>query len=397
MMTVRTIDDDRIALGNLGVLVISACAAIAPMINAVYNETFDILRLLLALLILNALYIVFRPRIVINRECLFYAMFVAYMALSTIWTPDALLSLNTLIPSLNFLLIMILYSSLISHNDVGLVLRGLLIGFVVGAIAYTLREGFPFAYPRNFSYNAAAGMYLFGLFITLLYGWYSGRRLIAISLGFVILLHIAATTSIKTNLGILLAVFVAGLIFFGRSIRLLQRNSAYVLVVIALAIYGASTSGAVVERVQAGFDRVSLGVAALQARQDITGSTSIDLRQDWTLRGLEGWLENPLFGHGVESFRANIGITSHATPIDLLYNTGLIGFALFYAMFVSIAWRLIVTSQSDTGNLRPLQLAALVCYVFMTLSGTFLYQSFLAVFVALSSVTLARYQRQETY
>ena len=97
-----------------------------------------------------------------------------------------------------------------------------------------------------------------------------------------------------------------------------------------------------------------------------------------------------MFGHGAESFRAENGITSHSTPIDLLYNFGLVGLALFYAVFASLLWRLTGKVDARSQSLRALVLAGVVCQVFMSLSGTLYYQSFLALFVGTSTALLRR-------
>ncbi len=377
--------------GGLATFVLAAAAAITPMLNAVYNSTiFDTERLFFVLLALSLIHVARFPRIVFCREFALYAGFTGYMFLSLLWAPDPALGLNTLLPAVNFLLILTLFGSMASLYDLRTVLTGLLAGFLVGALAFAYLEGFPFVYPKGFSYNAGASMYLFGLFIALLFGLFTGYRVVALLLGAVIMLHIVATTSIKTNLGVVVGAFVAATVFIGQSTRLLLRNFFYIVAVVAGVVYWIASNEAIVATVRSGLDRVALGVAALQARQDVTGRTSIDMREAWIEQGLQGWSTNPVFGYGVEAFRADYGITSHSTPIDLLYNTGLVGLTLYYAIFASIAWRLVRAQRLHSGDLRPLILAALACYVFITLSGTMLYQTFLAIFVALSAVLLGR-------
>ena len=317
-----------------------------------------------------------------------YAVFIAYMSLSLLWAPDAVLGLNTLIPSFNFLLLMILYGSLIAFHDVRSVLTGLFGGFLLGAAAYTYREGFPFSYPPEFSYNAVASMYLFGLFITLIFGWRMGSRALTLSVAFVVILHIVATTSIKTNLGVLIGVVAAGAVFAGRFSRLVIRNVPIAIAVAGLLAYAVISNESVFARAGAGLERVTKGVAIIQSGQDTSASTSFGLRQKWVELGIEGWRSSPVFGHGVEAFRKDYGITSHSTPVDLLYNTGLIGFLLFYGIFASLAWRLFKIRESAASGLRPLLFAGLTCHFFITFSGTTFYQAFLGIFVALSVALL---------
>ena len=213
-------------------------------------------------------------------------------------------------------------------------------GLLVAAIVYTLTQRFPFAYPEGFSYNTMAGIYLFGLFSTFLFGWSSRRTAVPLAVGLLLLVLIAATTSIKTNLGIALGATTAGLFYFRHFIKALRRTLILFIVFGVLVGVAINSNQEVTERINGGFDRISLGVEILLSREDASGKTEFSARESWGDYGLKGWLQNPVFGYGIEAFRTDFGTTSHSTPIDLLYNTGAIGFALFYAILLSIFWRL---------------------------------------------------------
>jgi hypothetical protein len=76
----------------------------------------------------------------------------------------------------------------------------------------------------------------------------------------------------------------------------------------------------------------------------------------------------------------------------LLFNTGVIGFSLFYGMFVAFALRLMRIVGANSRGLRALVFSVLVCNLFMTLSGTLFHVSFLAGFVGVSVGLLRRLQ-----
>lgn len=380
----------NVAIGLSSSFMLAAAAAIVVIAGATIETLNPVRRggLLIVLLLLHLLR--FR-RFVFPREFVVYTVFVGYMFLTLIWAPDAVIGTNTLLPAVDFVLILMLFSSLVTYHNLNAVLGGILFGFLIGAAVYTLTQGFPFSYPKDFSYNAIAGMYLFGLFITLIFGWSSGSKLVALPLGLVILVHIAATTSIKTNVGILLGVVGATLVHFRSSMEVLRRNVIPLIVVAAAIVYAVSSNDSVLERVQTGVDRVALGVEILSSRDDNTGAgTSFSDRKYWKNEGIKGWLANPLFGHGVEAFRADYGVTSHSTPIDVLYNAGVIGLALFYAMFLCLAQRLFRARGKSLVNLRALLFATFVCYLFITLSSALHSDGFLAVFVASSTALLRR-------
>lgn len=367
--------------------VMSAVVAIALIANIIV-ESFNPARLGAILIIVLALHLLRCPRLFYCREIALYATFAGYMVVSLLWTHDVVLATNSLLPTLDCVLVLILVGALATYHDLRAVLAGMLAGFLVCAALYDVTHGFPFVRPDDFSYNAIAGMFLFGLFITLMFGWATRMRIMPLALGLVLMVHIAATTSIKTNVGVVLGAAAASLIYFNRFITLIRRNAMALVVIVGLIVYGVVSNKAFIETVQGGLERVGAGVNILIAREDRTGTTELGARKNWGAEGITGWQENPIFGHGVEAFRDDFGVTSHSTPIDLLYNAGLIGLTLFYGIFASIGWRLYQARNMLLGNLRALLLAVLVCYAFISLSGTMHYSTHQAVFFALSSALL---------
>ena len=377
------------AMALLYTIGLSALAVLEPVM-AMTVDSFNPVRQIVFLLSLIFLMLLSRPRLLLSRELAIYGSFAVYMFITLIWTTSPLDGMNTLIPAVNFLLLLLLFGSLIAFHDLRGVIGGALGGFLLGAAAYTKVSGFPFSYPMGFSYNAIAGIYLLGLFITLVFGWYARLRLVPLVIALITMMLIAATTSIKFNLGIAIGAAAATLFYCGSVVRVLWRNVLLMCILGAALVFAVTSNGGVLERVQRGFDRVSRGVEILQRREDATGHTSFGDREDWKNQGIKGWIRSPLFGNGVEAFRSDVGITSHSTPIDLLYNTGVIGLIAFYAVFMSIALRLLHARGSDLGGLPPLIFAGLVCYAFITLSGTMHYNSFMAVFFAVSGGLLRR-------
>jgi hypothetical protein len=370
-------------------LVLSALAAIEPMIAAIFE--INPVRQATVLTLLIFMMLMAYPRLLLTRELALYTSFTAYMFITLIWAPSAADGMNTLLPALDFILLLTLFGSLVAFYDLRGVIAGSLGGFVLGALLYTKVVGFPFVFPRDFSYNTIAGMYLFGLFITLLFGWYTRLRLLPSVIALLIMVHIAATTSIKTNLGIVLGAGAAALLYSKSFLGVLRRNVVPLSILVTALAFAVISNDALLETVQNGLDRVSHGVEILQRREDVSGSTSFGERADWQNLGIKGWVRSPLFGNGVEAFRSDVGITSHSTPIDLLYNTGVVGFVLFYAVFVSLGIRLTQVRGSNLGSLPALIFAGLVCYSFITLSGAMHYNSFMAIFFAVSAGLLRRH------
>ncbi|HEY2682944.1 MAG TPA: O-antigen ligase family protein [Steroidobacteraceae bacterium] len=375
----------------------ASATGFALIMNAIYaDQKFSAPRLAVVMVALFSLHMLLRLRVLFTRESVIYLCFLLYMAVSTLWAPNINDAANTLWPAFNFLIIMLFFGSLVAYRNLRALLTGMVFGFAAGAAFYTLTTRFPLVRPDDFSYNAIASIYLYGLFSVLIWAWCTKRRLLGLMMAILAMMLIAATTSIKTNLGVLLGVLAAALFYFGTFIRILSRSAIALLLVIIAVGYAIASSESLVERLQEGVDRVTIGAQVLGEREDNSQGTSFNDREYWQRVGIRGWKENPIFGSGIEAFRSDIGITSHSTVIDLLYNHGLIGLTLFYSLFASLLWRLYRSRGSHLGGLPVLVFAGVTCYSFMSLSEPLHYNTFFGVFVAVTAGLLARESHSQT-
>ena len=374
-------------IGQTSSFVLSLLAAFLVTMNVVV-ESFHSARLGATLAVLLVLHLVRFPRLIIGREVALYAAFVVYMLLSLLWTEDLRLAANTLVPSLAFIVVLLLFQALATYHDHLAVLTGTLAGIVMGAAMYTVIEGFPMVRPPEFSYNAVAGIYLAGLFLALLCACYTRHKALFAVIAITFQLLTLATTSIKYNLGILLGLLAAFLLHSGRFSRALRKN-ALPLSMLAVVLAGVLLSNDALKRtLQVGMDRVALGIEVLQARDNVSGYSSFESRATWLSEGVGEWLRNPLFGYGVEAFRDRYGMTSHSTPVDLLFNSGLIGLTLFYGIFAAMFSRVLhVRAIARDGRLIVIT-GGWACYLFVSLSAPMHYNAFLALFIAISTSIL---------
>jgi len=378
--------------GLTGTFVLAGVATLVVTVTE-YGDMSHPTLLTAELLFLLLLHMVRYLRVWLSREMLLYLGFFAYSLLSINWTEDMHVAVTTVPSMTNCLLVLILFSSLAAYHEIGALLAGMAVGFGAAAMLYTLTSGFPFSYPEGFSYNTIAGMYLFGLFTVSVLGTYWRWTLLPLAVGAVLLALIAATTSIKTNLGIALGIGAATLLYFKPTAKNLLRGVLIAAVLAGGAAYALRTHPQLQENVKNGLGRVSLGAAVLTNREGDSGRTGLGNRRGWQKQGLKGWATNPMFGSGMEAFRADFSTTSHSTPIDLLYNYGLIGFGLFYGMFASIAWRLLTARNAQFRGVRARIAAGLIAYCFISLSGLIYYEAFVAIFVAISTGLLMQLER----
>ena len=370
-----------------------AALVFALCIHASFVESFSVLHLCVVVCVLLCVQLVLAPRLVINRTAILYLCFLTYLFAQTFWTTDLGLALNTLFPAVNFFLILVLVSSNAAAFGVKAASQSALAGFLAGAAVFSVSSGFPLRFPADFSYNATATMYLFGLFLVLMVGLVNPKRLWPIPIALVLLAHIVATTSIKTNLGLLIGFGAASAVSAGFVSRVLWRRIGLLFALLAFAVGAVVQNAELREGLERGTARIVLGVQVLQAREDVAGYGAMNKRNLWMRDGVEGWMGAPLFGNGVESFRSRFGVTSHSTPIDLAYNGGLTAVVLFYAVLFTALADLLRNCSRRLPAERFLMLAFLVCFIFITMSATMHYSAFLAVFLALYSVGLPARER----
>jgi hypothetical protein len=387
-------DQHSVRVSDLEGGVLAGAVSLAVTMSAIYFEEFTTSRLLIVLLLLFFVQLLRSPVVVITREIGLYASLVAYLSISLLWTPDPVLGLNTIFPAFDFLVVSLSYASLVRNTDVRAVVTGALTGLIAGALVFAVQSHFPFSVPVDFSYNAFAMMYFGGLILTLLVGVTTRSRLPVLLLAIVFVAHVTATTSIKTNLGIVVGALAVVVLRRQEAWSLLRRFAVPLALGVCALVYSVLSNPLVMARLQYAFDRLWIGLEVLQTREDHAGYTGFNERAEWARAGLAAWRLNPVFGHGVEAFRVPFGITSHSTPIDLLYNTGLIGLLLFYGMLASLALRCIGSPARSLPGVRAAVLFGVTAFAFISLSGTLFYQTFLAILVGIGSGILASSDRR---
>lgn len=240
-----------------------AAAATAALTTSVYANLTHPTRVTAALLVLLIVHVLRYLRLWLSRELLMALVFLGYALLSLAWTDNIRAGLVTVPSMVNFALGLTLFSALAAFHNLRAVLAGVVAGFALAAVLYTLTSGFPFALPEDFSYNSIAAMYFFGFLMTITYGAYIRRTLLPLSAAAILLLLVAGTTSIKYNLGSALGVIGATTLYFQPSIKSISRA---ILVLVALAggvAYLVGSNPDLSERVHNGFTRVSLGFSVL--------------------------------------------------------------------------------------------------------------------------------------
>lgn len=69
------------------------------------------------------------------------------------------------------------------------------------------------------------------------------------------------------------------------------------------------------------------------------GTTSDEIRMHMFTEGLEVWLDNLLFGAGTAASLYYFDVFCHSNVVEILMNTGIVGFFVFYAPYAVAGWR----------------------------------------------------------
>ncbi len=387
---VSALEKTNSGLLNVAGSLLSAAAAFSLMLRMGFVEVFSSIWLTVALMAILFLATAIRPTWRFPKEAACYAVFILYMFTQLLWTPDPRLAFNTISPAIAFLLALVLFSTLVTSYPKRTVIKGALFGGLAGAVLYTVSSGFPLSYPEAFSYNAVALGYVFCLFLVFALGLMIRSPILLTGLAIVIVGHIFATTSIKANLGLAVALLVSFAFYFRSLVTILYRNLAILAAIAFSLVAVVVTNASLMQVIERGAYRVSLGVELLLVRDDIAGYGGYSKRRDWLDRGIEGWSESPVFGHGVEAFRSRYDITSHSTPVDLLYNSGLIGLLLFYGVFAFALRRLGRARNAYDRRIEAVFFGAITFIGFVSLSGVFHYNAFVAAILGISVGLLSR-------
>ncbi len=101
---------------------------------------------------------------------------------------------------------------------------------------------------------------------------------------------------------------------------------------------------------------------------DASNTEGVAKRGDMIAKGLELWLNNPIFGNGIDGFKnlSGFGYYSHNNFIELLCNFGIVGFGLYYGMYVHIFTKLLKVKEKSI--LKKMFCAFMICLCIFEIS-----------------------------
>ena len=264
--------------------------------------------------------------------------FVLYCASSLIFTPEGYLRVRTL--ALLFILSVILSSVIGRSGSIRPVIYGVFTGLGVATLA-AADQLLSFSAERASSTLGNANIYALALLVGTFFCLYNllvfeNKRFHAVGL----IVNLAGILLFGYQIVFLTGsrkgIFVFSIILFLSYLYLLRRQTKIIKlfslgggILLVVGLWQAIHLSPHFRRVEAAF---------LFATGRDTGDGSINARLALSNDALNLWTNKPLFGWGADQFRfiSDFGRYSHNNYSELLMTVGIVGFILFYGMYIYI-------------------------------------------------------------
>ena len=163
------------------------------------------------------------------------------------------------------------------------------------------------------------------------------RNLYFYFLFIVILISIALVIATASKKGLLLIVlYFLGKIYSNKKSSLRTKNTT-VVGFLLLLVFNFVPSEFLKEISDNAFFRFNSFLEQIESNNSVglnTGSTSE--RIFFIEKAIDGFFDSPLYGHGFRSFEAKFTLYSHNNYLELLYSIGIIGFFLYYSIYLKL-------------------------------------------------------------
>lgn len=115
-----------------------------------------------------------------------------------------------------------------------------------------------------------------------------------------------------------------------------------------------------------------------------SGSDSDNYRLSLAKQGLDIFSLNPLLGSGTGASRHYFGTYSHNNYVEILMNTGIIGFVVFYSSNVNILFRLI-TSDNGKSVFKVCGILIIIAHLLLGFGLVYYYDRYDQIMIAVAS------------
>lgn len=140
-------------------------------------------------------------------------------------------------------------------------------------------------------------------------------------------------------------------------------------------------------------DFIAVAASGFDTSEESSGE-SIDERLALLTAGVDLLIESNLLGVGHDNFAANVGVFAHSNVMEVGVNTGVIGFLLYYSIYLLIAWRAFQLMLQSNGHAVPRTIfVGLVAYSVMDMTHVSYYAKSSWLFLAMITACLEVFAR----
>ena len=140
-------------------------------------------------------------------------------------------------------------------------------------------------------------------------------------------------------------------------------------------------------------DFIAVAASGFDTKEESSGA-SIDERLALLTAGVDLLIESNLLGVGHDNFAASVGVFAHSNVMEVGVNTGVIGFLLYYGIYLMIAWRAFQLMLQSNGHAVPRTiLVGLVAYSVMDMTHVSYYAKSSWLFLGMITACLEVFAR----
>ena len=140
-------------------------------------------------------------------------------------------------------------------------------------------------------------------------------------------------------------------------------------------------------------DFIAVAASGFDTSQESSGE-SIDERLALLTSGVDLLIESNLLGVGHDNFAANVGVFAHSNVMEIGVNTGVIGFLLYYGIYLMISWRAFQLMLQSNGHAVPRTvLVGLMAYSVMDMTHVSYYAKSSWLFLGMITACLEVFSR----
>lgn len=269
--------------------------------------------------------------------------FIIFAAISLSWTPH---NVNVMvIPTLGYCLISVImiHTVLKTEDQYITLLKGIIVSAYVLLLTLVFKYGIYSLLSTRMdnsmlNSNRAGTIFSFSLFFSI-FLFFKERKIKYLFLSIPLIIFVFLCGSKSALVIAILSVTVMILLKDGNTSQKVIKNSLFVVLLIIIGYTLMMKIPVFYNIIGARFQNF---LEVLLGKQEIiVGKNSNYMRISLAQFGIKNFLESPIFGHGLDSFRYAPGnpfpgFISHMNYVELLYNLGILGFLLYYAPFICL-------------------------------------------------------------